>query len=428
MDNVSKTRKLRALVVDDSADDRTLLSRALIREDFTCDTASDGIMADNLLRAKTYDVVVTDLKMPRKHGHQLIVELLSRPNPPMVVAITGLAEPKLVVDLLERGVAEVAQKPLSHMVLAAKIRAMLRKHLEQAENAPPAAEQMAVSIQHTTDNLRTQLAEMTKTFEGTILKLEAQKKQLETGFMDSLRVLGTLLSQTGMSKQSHVGRVEAMVEMMGESLGFSGERMRHLKFSALLHDIGQFGMPDAVRNKPVWALHADELKTLRSYPLIGAALLSEVRGAEEVSEIIEMHCENFDGTGFPKGLQGNEIRLEARLLRVADGCDSFQMSSGETERLDHLREHLAAESGRAYDPQLASLGSQMLGRIYRKPREDSSEEVPPGRLVPGMVLAENVYDDHGHFLARQGAELSSQMIGRLIDLLGPTPVLVHTGR
>ncbi|MBI3117466.1 MAG: response regulator, partial [Candidatus Hydrogenedentes bacterium] len=246
-------RQFRALVVDDSPEDRTLISRALQHEGFVCEVANDGVMAENLLKSKVYDVVVTDLRMPRKHGHQLVVELLEQRNPPVIFVVTGLSEPKLVSDLLERGVADVVQKPLSYPTLAAKIKVLLKKKAGLPAGAESsAANRVASSIHSTAENLRQQLSLVTSSFQETIDQLETQRQQLEAGFLYSLRVLSNLIS--GQGKQSHVGRVEAMAECIGRQAGLEEGRMRHLKFAALLHDIGQFGMPDKLRNRPPWML------------------------------------------------------------------------------------------------------------------------------------------------------------------------------
>lgn len=413
-----KDRVYKALIVDDNDDERALMSRALQQQDFQCDAASDGIMAENMLRTKDYDVVVSDLRMPRKHGHQLIVELLSRKNAPMVVAVTGLAEPKLVVDLLERGVAEVVQKPLSYPVLAAKIKALLKRRKgEQPGEENSAMGRVFDSIQSTTENLRTQLSQVTETFQGTIERLEAQKQQLESGMIDSLRMLSNLISPGGQNRQSHVGRVEFLAEKLGQHVGLHEDQMRALKFAALLHDIGQFGMPDSVRNKPPWALTKEEFAHFRNYPLVGAALLSEVRGAELAADIIEAHCEHFDGTGFPRGLRGMEIPLEARILRLAEGADLIRMYAPQTEVVESLREHLMSERGQIYDPELVGIAMIYLSQAYASPRTEDVLELRVNQLTPGMVLAENLYDEHGHFLARGGAEISELMLTRLRGLL-----------
>ena len=114
----------RVLVVDDEPQVRALTSRALERINFACDTAADGDEALQLFNQQPYDAVLTDIRMPRRHGHSLAVELLSRPAPPRVVVVTGLAAPDLVRDLVSRGVTDVMTKPVNYDVLTTKMAAL----------------------------------------------------------------------------------------------------------------------------------------------------------------------------------------------------------------------------------------------------------------------------------------------------------------
>ena len=115
----------RALVVDDDEDIRVVLSRSLRRFDVSADAAMDGVMATNMLRLKRYDALITYLKMPRKHGQSLIMETLAGKNAPVIIAITGVAEPRLTLDLISRGVVDVVQKPFDCELLAAKVKGHL---------------------------------------------------------------------------------------------------------------------------------------------------------------------------------------------------------------------------------------------------------------------------------------------------------------
>ncbi|MFP4499383.1 MAG: response regulator [Candidatus Hydrogenedentota bacterium] len=92
-----------ALVVEDMPEERELIRRALEKYDIETDVAADGVVANNRRRVKRYDIVISDLRMPRKHGHQLIHEILSEQNPPLVLAVTGIVEPRLILDLMRRG-------------------------------------------------------------------------------------------------------------------------------------------------------------------------------------------------------------------------------------------------------------------------------------------------------------------------------------
>ncbi len=101
---------------------RNLTMRALTREGFQCDGASDGNEALALADCTQYAAVVTDLRMPNMHGHALAVELLSREHHPLLFVLTAATEPRMAKDLLYRGVADVLYKPIDYLLLAAKVR------------------------------------------------------------------------------------------------------------------------------------------------------------------------------------------------------------------------------------------------------------------------------------------------------------------
>lgn len=115
----------KALVVDDEVLIRNLTMRALTREGFECDAASDGDEAVVLTECTRYDAVVTDLRMPNKNGHALAVELLGKQETPAIVVLTAVTEPRLAKDLMDRGVNDILFKPVEYPVLAAKVKALL---------------------------------------------------------------------------------------------------------------------------------------------------------------------------------------------------------------------------------------------------------------------------------------------------------------
>ncbi|MBX3411361.1 MAG: HDOD domain-containing protein [Pirellulales bacterium] len=115
----------RVLVVDDEPPIRSLIMRALENLHIACTPACDGDEADQLLQMAHFDAVVTDLRMPNRHGHALATDLLSRPQRPLVVVVTGILEPRLAKDLLQRGVDDIQFKPINYSLLATKLRALM---------------------------------------------------------------------------------------------------------------------------------------------------------------------------------------------------------------------------------------------------------------------------------------------------------------
>lgn len=123
--------KPRCLIVEDDEDCRWVVMRALMKLEFQCDTARDGEQALKLLSKDDYHVVVTDLRMPNKHGFSLASDLKKKTGGPAIVVYTGVEEPKLVAQLYSLGVDDVCIKPISPDVLAAKINAVFQKWLER---------------------------------------------------------------------------------------------------------------------------------------------------------------------------------------------------------------------------------------------------------------------------------------------------------
>lgn len=126
---------LSALVVDDEAAIRRLTVRALKEYDFRCDEAVDGEQALSLVWQRKYDVVVTDLRMPKRHGHSLAIEVLAiERDRPAIIVLTGVLEPKLASDLIARGIDDVQFKPIDFRLFGAKVRALcLRRRKLKAE-------------------------------------------------------------------------------------------------------------------------------------------------------------------------------------------------------------------------------------------------------------------------------------------------------
>jgi len=126
----------RALVVDDEPPLRMLVSRSLKIQQIACDQAEDGAAALIKLDENPYDILITDLRMPNRHGHSLCQAILERQDRPLVVVITGLAEPRLVADLKARGVDAIFQKPIDFPSFGGKIREMLDNGSAKFKAAP----------------------------------------------------------------------------------------------------------------------------------------------------------------------------------------------------------------------------------------------------------------------------------------------------
>ena len=138
----------------------------------------------------------------------------------------------------------------------------------------------------------------------------------------------------------------------------------------MLNDIGKIGVPDAVLNKP-GLLNEEEWEVMRRHPVTGAKILSGISGFERVADAVDKHHERFDGKGYPRGIAGEEIPVEARIISVVDAFDAmtndrpYRGAMGREEAL----EELARESGKQFDPTVVGV----LRGLLRGPAETESE-------------------------------------------------------
>jgi len=119
------TSRYRALVVDDEQPIRQLVQRALAAQGIACDQAADGHEALKQCHSRAYDAVITDLRMPNRHGHALCVDLLASTDRPIIVVLTGVMDPRLTRDLMARGVDDIVFKPVDFRAFSAKIKLLL---------------------------------------------------------------------------------------------------------------------------------------------------------------------------------------------------------------------------------------------------------------------------------------------------------------
>lgn len=154
----------------------------------------------------------------------------------------------------------------------------------------------------------------------------------------------------------HGRRVAALAEPIAQQLGWDSHRLRTLRFGALLHDIGKVSVRRDVLLK-AGPLTLEELDQIRVHPRAGAELVLPLRGARHALPYVLFHHEWWNGSGYPLGLRGRAIPLEARLLAIADAFDAMTSSRPYRHALTHSRalQEIDACAGTQFDPQVASL-------------------------------------------------------------------------
>ena len=149
----------------------------------------------------------------------------------------------------------------------------------------------------------------------------------------------------------HSKRVACHTLVLARRFTADTDQLRQIYWGALLHDIGKIGIPDAILLKQV-TLNEDEWLEMRTHPEKGHRIVAQIPGMEQAAEIVFSHEERFDGTGYPRGLKGEQISLGARLFALIDTLDAMTSDRSYRKALsfDQARAEIVKMSGTQFDP------------------------------------------------------------------------------
>lgn len=192
-------------------------------------------------------------------------------------------------------------------------------------------------------------------------EVSRKTEEIRRAHFDAISALAEALESKDAYTRGHGDRSVEYAVSVAKKIGLPEARMEYLKYAAILHDIGKIGIPDHILNKPT-KLTAEEYEIMKSHPEKGAEILRQIAYLQPVVPLVLYHQEEYDGTGYPSGLSGEAIPLEARIVAVIDAYDA--MTSDRIYRKALEKEQAVAElkrcSGTQFDPKVVEAFTQVL--------------------------------------------------------------------
>ena len=190
-------------------------------------------------------------------------------------------------------------------------------------------------------------------------RLKRQREQSHEAAQLHLRTIETLalaIEARDQPETRHARRVQIYCSEMAKEMKLADREIEAIRAASLLYDIGEMAVPENIILKP-GPLTADEFEKVKIHPAVGAEILERVQFPYPVAPIVLAHHERWDGKGYPHGLQGEAIPIGARMLSVIDAFDALISARHHRAALsvEQALEHLAKESGHAYDPKIVTL-------------------------------------------------------------------------
>ena len=351
----------KVLIAEDEDEIREELVECLTNGGFICVGASNGEEGLDLLRRDTeINVVLTDIHMPGKSGLEMINSAYSefgKDRDLEYVILTGHGGSKEAIGALKLGVIDFLEKPLDidhllHVVRRAE-ELVLLKRANRHYKAGLEADVQAKTLEN-----RKLLSNLENAYEEALecLAVAAEYKDSETG--------------------NHISRVGEYAQLIAKELGWSKERQNLILLAAPLHDVGKIGTPESILLKP-GKLDSDEVEIMKQHTQNGYDILSKSKYPvmQAAANIARCHHERWNGGGYPRGIKGTEIPIEARITSLVDVYDALRSKRPYKPEFDQEKtlSIMLDGDGRTdpshFDPELIDIFRKVAGKfdeIYLK--------------------------------------------------------------
>ena len=368
----------RVLVVEEKVQSRSSIDGMLEKAEYSTvlSGGSDEAIA-HIERDPPFDLVLSDLMMAGVGGNGLIERMRQvQPDTPLVL-VTPSGDEERALAAVRQGAYDYLLKPFEKEQLLVTVkRAVDYRRLVQ-QNAM----------------YRQDLEQMVSARTGMLNQAIAD---LERSYDITLEALGDALDLKDAETEGHSKRVTAFTIALARGAGIPPHQIPVVARGAFLHDIGKMAIPDAILLKPS-KLQLDEQKVMREHCARGYQMLRKIPFLQEAAEIVYSHQEHYDGSGYPRGLKGEEIPLGARIFAVADTLDAITSDRPYRKATSFAAARLEIKrcAGTQFDPKVVDVYLSLPDQLWEDLRAEITKQAkkfaPPLQLEPKPAKLRNPF-------------------------------------
>ena len=409
-------QRITVLLVDDEENIIRSLKRLLMDEDFDLETACSGEEGlEKLANLQNVGLIVSDQRMPGMNGAEFLGRSQEFAPNALRILLTGYSDINATIDAINKGGAyRYLSKPWNDEDLLQTIRDGIRQYSLMDENRRLQAivQQQNEELKEWNQNLKGRVLEQTTSIRMRNDELKSLIIKAKNNYTAVITAFSSLVELQGGKRHKHASNVAELSVNVAKEVGMKGDELETLRIAALLHDIGEIGISEKVLSTPRETMSIEDYKRYQQHPLRGQMMIDEIEDLRSVGVLIRHHHENFDGSGFPDGLAGENIPLGARIIAYADNIDKATQtcSSSLAEQALAKTAHLV---GKSLDPALAPAFKRLTKYIYFAKSNESDLveiELDAKELTTGMQLSRDVCSGSGILLLKRGTTLDENKV------------------
>ena len=337
--SVKSGSDIHILIVDDVSENIQVAMNILKEESYTFSFASDGQEALDLISSNNFDLILLDIMMPKISGFEVCLSIreLEHTKETPVIFLTAKTDADSVAKGFDVGGTDYIIKPFHANELLARV----RTHLELSGTK----KELKKYAEHVENKAKLQAIRLSK--------------EIEENQCEMIYILMEVMESTSDETGQHIRRVAETSKLLAQKVSYlSEEEVNSIFLASPMHDIGKISIPEEILHKP-GRLSEEEMAVMKTHAEKGALLLknSKRRLTTSASIIAHQHHEKWDGSGYPRGLKGEEIHIFGRIVAIADVFDALthKRQYKDAWTIDNAIEYINDQSGTHFDPALVDI-------------------------------------------------------------------------
>lgn len=405
------------LIVDDEEPVRQALKR-LFRRHYNVEAAASGDEALQLLNQESYDLVISDMRMPGMTGAELLKNCYQKWPEMIRILLTGFSELESAVSAINEGrIYRYVTKPWDNDELRALvIEALDLRDLKSANQSLNAhIVEQNKELERLNSELKEKYQEKSEQVGETEGKLREAYRSLHQEFNSMVHILVGMIEARLGEDEGSTEQLARLAKSFAEFGGLQGEAIQDLYYAALLKNFGKVSLSDSVVTKSLTQLSTSEKREFARFGINGQTSLMMLEPLQNAANIIRSHTELYNGRGFPDRLAAEAIPKESRMLRIVSDYAEIQSEPnflGQKLSVADAQAYLLKMSGQRYDRELVDIFMETL-KDFDGGLVSNMERIPITDAREGMVLADNLISPAGVVLLSADTQLNQRHVDKL---------------